>query len=57
MKHEKLYLVITKGVEKALQQLDFSDEQEERRGHEMLRLLNALGALLTSMEVCNERLA
>lgn len=54
MKHERLYLLLAKGVEKALRRLDFSNEQEQCRGHEMLRLLNALGARLTSMEVCGE---
>ncbi len=46
MKHEKLYLLLAKGVEKALRRLDFNDEQEKCRGHELLRSLNALGARL-----------
>lgn len=54
MKHEKLYLLLARQVGKALRRLDFNVEQERRRGSEMLRLLNALGARLTSMEVHGE---
>ena len=54
MKHERLYLLLAREVEKALRRLDFKDEQEQCRGHKMLQLLNALGARLTSMEVCGE---
>lgn len=51
MKYEKLYLLLAREVGKALPRLDFSDEQERRRGQEMLRLLNALGALLIYMAI------
>ena len=56
MKHERLYLAVAKGVEKALRQLDFDDEQEQCRGNEILRRLNALGAKLVYMEVNGDRL-